>query len=157
MTASPCGLIALTPAMAAIAAMLHGAAGFPDPWREDAFAELLAMPGVAGLLATIGGDEEAAGLILWRVAADEGEILTFCVAPDRRRHGIGRGLLAAAATRMREDGVRRLFLEAAIDNAPAVALYDRAGFSPAGRRRGYYRTKDGAIDAVILTCELGTS
>ena len=41
------------------------------------------------------------------------------------------------------------------DNAPAQALYDRAGFAPAGRRRGYYAGPDGRVlDALVLRREL---
>jgi len=35
-------------------------------------------------------------------------------------------------------GAEALFLEVADDNAPAIALYESAGFERVGRRRGYY-------------------
>ena len=55
----------------------------------------------------------------------------------------------------RRRGATRAFLEVATDNAPARALYDAAGYRPAGLRRGYYpRPRGRACDALILTREL---
>jgi ribosomal-protein-alanine N-acetyltransferase len=52
-------------------------------------------------------------------------------------------------------GATRLFLEVADDNAAALALYARAGFSEAGRRPGYYARPDGGRqDALILALNL---
>ncbi len=139
-------------AMVEVAAALHAAAGFHEPWHAPAFAELLAMPGTAGSIALAGG--EPIGLVLWRIAADEAEILTICTLPDRRRGGTGRRLLAAAVGAMPAAGVRRLFLEVAVDNAPAVGLYRAFGFTDQGRRRGYYQGPNGAVDALILARDI---
>ena len=44
-----------------------------------------------------------------------------------------------------------MFLEVAVDNPAAIALYQAAGFVPAGRRRGYYRRQGAdAMDALVL-------
>jgi ribosomal-protein-alanine N-acetyltransferase len=141
-------LCSLDIAMTEVAAALHEASGFHKPWNARAFAELLAMPGSAGRLALIGG--EPAGLVLWRIAADEGEILTICTLPARRRNGVGRHLLAAAIAATAAAGVRRLFLEVATDNAAAIGLYRGFGFAEDGRRRGYYAGPGGPVDALIL-------
>ena len=58
-------------------------------------------------------------------------------------------MAAIAAT-----GVRRLLLEVAVDNHPAIALYGALGFVEAGRRRGYYRTAHGPADALILARDI---
>jgi [ribosomal protein S18]-alanine N-acetyltransferase len=141
----------LTAPMSTVAAALHAAAGFHEPWDAQAFADLAAMPGAAGRLAL--DDETPIGLVLWRVAADEAEILTICTAPDQRRMGAGRCLLDAAIAAISEAGARRLFLEVAVDNTAAIALYLSFGFTEEGRRKGYYRTADGLVDALILARE----
>ncbi len=51
-------------------------------------------------------------------------------------------------------GVRRLFLEVEAENAPALKLYERAGFVPIGRRKGYYRTAAGTADAITMRRDL---
>jgi ribosomal-protein-alanine N-acetyltransferase len=50
-----------------------------------------------------------------------------------------------------------MFLEVGADNPTAQALYERAGFVPAGRRPGYY-TRPGvtAVDAIVMRRTLNT-
>jgi ribosomal protein S18 acetylase RimI-like enzyme len=46
-----------------------------------------------------------------------------------RRHGLGEAMVNAAVERARERGCRRVELDTNETNAPAVALYERLGFS----------------------------
>jgi ribosomal-protein-alanine N-acetyltransferase len=138
----------LTSAMSAVAGALHAASGFHETWDAGAFAELIAMPGAGGCLALEG--ETPIGLILWRIAADEAEILTICTAPARRRQGAGGYLLDTAITITAAAGARRLLLEVAVDNMAAIALYRAFGFTELGRRRGYYQNAEGPVDALTL-------
>ena len=62
-------------------------------WTRQDLAELLASPGVAGLLLQVDGRD--AGIALCRVAADEAELLTIAVRPTERRRGVGPALLTA--------------------------------------------------------------
>ncbi|MDB5421070.1 MAG: rimI [Brevundimonas sp.] len=127
-------------------AALHGPS-FHSPWDEAAFADLL---GQAGVFALATQD----GFILCRVILDEAEILTLAVRPEVRGRGVGRRLTAAAADMARVAGAERLFLEVAEDNTAARALYGRAGFVQTGRRKAYYETAQGRVDALILVLNL---
>ena len=50
----------------------------------------------------------------------------------------------------------RLFLEVAADNAAALKLYGKMGFSPVSERRGYYPRPDGsAATAIVMARDLG--
>ena len=69
-------------------------------WTRQDIAELVASPGVAGLLLQVDGHD--AGFALCRVAADEAELLTIAVRPARRRQGVARRLLAAVIDHVRE-------------------------------------------------------
>lgn len=137
----------LTVAMGDVAAALHEASGFHETWTADAFNGLLAT-GADGLLALSG--DTPVGLILWRVAADEAEILTICTLPTHRRLGVGRQLLEAAKAALKAAEIERLLLEVAVDNDAAIALYRAFGFAEAGRRRGYYTRPDGHADALVM-------
>lgn len=129
----------MTEALAAI----HAEA-FETPWDAASLSALLASPGVFVVA-------EADGFILIRAVADEAEILTLAVRPPARRGGLGARLVEAAVVRAAALGVERMFLEVAEDNAAARALYARAGFHEAGRRRGYYARADGSReDALVL-------
>ena len=124
-------------------AALH-ATSFAEPWDAQAFAVLLAQPGVVGWL----WDDPPAGVLLVRAAADEAEILTIAVTPDARKRGGGRKMVEEALRVLSQGATQRVFLEVAADNTAALALYHARGFAPCGRRPGYYA--NGAIDAVTM-------
>jgi ribosomal-protein-alanine N-acetyltransferase len=140
-------VIKATPAHAAACAAIHESAFPPqEAWSEAAFAELLASPGVHGLI------DGAGGLILMRQAADEAEILTLATLQQARRQGIGHRLVAAGVQWAAAAGAVRIYLEVSARNAPARALYAAAGFTACGVRRRYY--PDGS-DALVLQFSAG--
>ncbi|TPG60631.1 GNAT family N-acetyltransferase [Roseomonas nepalensis] len=104
---------------------------------------MLALEGAFGL--AVG--EEPAGFVLARAAAGEAEVLTLAVDPAAQRAGLGGALLGAAVAEVARRGASALFLEVSERNAPARALYARAGAAQVGLRRRYY--PDGS-DALVL-------
>lgn len=126
-------------------ARVHAAAMTTSrPWQASEFATLLADR-------TVFAVAEATGFALGRAVADEAELLTLAVAPEAQRRGTGARLLAAFEADARARGAASAFLEVAADNAPARALYARAGWGEAGRRPAYYaRAGAPAADALIL-------
>jgi ribosomal-protein-alanine N-acetyltransferase len=126
------------------------AEAFDASWTAQDIAAL--MHG-SGAFAILSQDEDGAatGFILGRALAGEAEILTLAVAPSARRAGLGRALVEALAGQACALGAEALFLEVAADNAAAIALYDSAGFTGAGRRKAYYARPGGPrMDALIL-------
>ena len=122
---------------------------FDHPWSAADLAVLLGSPGVFALATR--SHDGVHGFVLARAIAGEAEILTLAVDPAQRRQGIARALLEAAVAAAVVAGADVMFLEAAADNAAAIALYESAGFTQAGRRRGYYARPNGAaIDALVL-------
>ena len=91
------------------------------------------------------------GFLLGRSVSDEAELLTLAVAPEARRMGVARALLAEFAHTSHARGAREAFLEVASDNAPAIALYASAGWQRAGTRRDYYAP---GIDAMVMRREM---
>lgn len=87
-----------------------------EPWHDDA--NLLVLPGAEGLdaFAWVKPDGEVA------------ELYVLGVRPGAQGGGLGRRMLDAALSRMRAlgHGTAHLYVEG--DNAPALALYERAGF-----------------------------
>jgi ribosomal-protein-alanine N-acetyltransferase len=127
---------------------LHATA-FLDAWSADALAAFIGSPAVIAL------EVSGLGFILLGVAADEAEILTLAVAPSARRRGIAQALVGAALGMARDRGVRSCFLEVAVENDAARALYARFGFVEAGRRKGYYdHVGSASTDALVLRCSL---
>ena len=124
---------------------LHRAAfaGVGRGWSADEIARLAAQ---GALIA----DDAGGGFALIAVAADEAELLTIAVAPSARRAGVGAALLSKAIAEAAKAEAGRMFLEVAADNAPALALYRRAGFRDVGRRPRYYARGAERIDAVMM-------
>jgi ribosomal-protein-alanine N-acetyltransferase len=121
----------------------------PPPWSAQDFAVFTADP-LAFLL--VEGD---AGFVLGRAVAGEAEVLTLAVAPESRRRGLGRKLMARFLYQARARSAGRAFLEVSAENAPAIALYESAGFAAAGRRKAYYAASDGRrIDALVMARDL---
>jgi ribosomal-protein-alanine N-acetyltransferase len=85
------------------------------------------------------------GFVTGHVVLDEAELHFVVVAPEARRSGLGRGLLAAFEAAAEAAGAARLFLEVHEANAPARALYRARGWDEVGRRRGYYADGGAAV------------
>lgn len=127
---------------AALLAALHETS-FETPWSENDLRELLASPGVQGVV--MSEASEPAGFALIRAIAGEAELLTVCVRPHLRRTGLGAALLQSAETAAAARQAERMFLEVSAANTGAIALYERAGYRRSGLRRGYYRDGNDAM------------
>jgi [ribosomal protein S18]-alanine N-acetyltransferase len=127
-------------------AAIHAACfTLPRPWTSTEIADLLDSPHVFVLT-------ESGGFLMGRTVADEAELLTLAVLPAVRRSGVGASLVQKFMIEAKARGATRAFLEVAARNLAAKALYDRAEFAFAGRRKGYYRGADGeSDDAEILS------
>ncbi|MDQ2065929.1 ribosomal protein S18-alanine N-acetyltransferase [Xinfangfangia sp. CPCC 101601] len=128
----------------ALAALHQSCFQTPPPWSAADFASLTADPLVFLLT------EGEAGFLLGRAVAGEAELLTLAVAPDSRRLGLGRKLVAAFLTTAGTRGAEQAFLEVSAENPAAIALYESQGFQTAGRRRGYYAAEGRRIDALVM-------
>lgn len=67
-----------------------------------------------------------------------GWLYSMAVAYGARRRGVGRRLLADAELAARRAGRTGLSLEVRQDNAPAIALYERAGYRRVKALPAYY-------------------
>jgi ribosomal-protein-alanine N-acetyltransferase len=132
---------------------LH-ALSFDHPWDGESIRKLMVMPGTLAL-AAMSRPGQPLGFLLVRAAADEAEILTLAVAPRFRRSRIASRLIAGAIDLLAVTGVRRLRIEVARSNIPAMRLYETAGFTVNGTRRDYYAKRDGSYeDAVMMSRSL---
>src|SRR5687767_11479945 len=123
---------------------------FGEAWTRSQCAGILPMTGVSLMVAQDNGEQLPVGFSLFRTIAGESELLLLAVAPDCQRRGIGRLLLEQFVDQARDAGAGRIHLEVR-DGNPAIQMYRRAGFEPAGRRSNYYRGSDGRqFDAITL-------
>ena len=118
---------------------------FRAPWSADMLHEELGK----GLFLVAEQDGEAVGYVGCQTVLDEGYITNVAVSPDCRRQGIGRTLIEELKKRAAQSGLSFITLEARASNAPAIALYEGAGFRQVGVRRNFYTAP--TEDAVLMT------
>lgn len=112
----------------------------PRPWSAAEIEDLLTSP----LNFLIDAPQ---GFLIGRSVVDEAELLTLAVAPEARRQGVARALMAQFRATSLSRGAAQAFLEVASDNAAALALYTADGWERAGLRRHYYAP---GIDAILM-------
>lgn len=128
-------------------------ASFHRGWGADEFEQILIERNALGHRLRSG--RAIIGFIVSRMAADEAEILSVAVASRHRGRGYSRDLLHAHLGHLAGLGLKTVFLEVEENNAPARALYQRAGFRVVGRRERYYKDAGGTqLHAVVMQRDL---
>jgi RimJ/RimL family protein N-acetyltransferase len=75
---------------------------------------------------------------------------TMAVLQDHQSRGIGTELLAALDSWATAVGISRLELTVMSDNEPALALYERAGYSLEGRKRDAIIVDGRGVDELVM-------
>lgn len=115
-------------------------ARYGEAWTRSQCAGILPMAGVRLMLARDGAG--VVGFSLYRMIADDSELLLLAVTPRAQRSGTGRRLLEHFIEDAKGNGAARIHLEVR-DGNPAIRLYEAAGFVQSNRRRNYYHGRDG--------------
>ena len=124
-------------------------ASFERGWKAAEIKDLMEKPGTKGFVYDV--EDSRQGLAIIRMVEDECEIITIAVAATSQRKGIGGKLLDHIKKYAKRENIKTLFLEVAEDNLSAIALYEKAGFTRFGVRKGYYRRWHGrAVDAIQM-------
>ena len=125
---------------------------FSEAWTAAQCLATLSLPG-SRLLCAI-ADDLVLGFALSRWMQDEEELLLIAVAQNARRKGVAQKLISAMLDNALNCGRAIVFLEVREGN-PAFAFYKNAGFEAVGRRKGYYRNRDGSLhDAITMSLQL---
>ena len=122
---------------------------FSDPWSATSIASELDNSLSHWLVCL--DSERVAGYVGSQTVMDESDMMNIAVHPDYRRQGIGEKLIDTLAYELKQRGSRCLTLEVRASNMPALALYQKLGFSQIGLRKNYYRNPK--EDACILRKE----
>ena len=122
---------------------------FSLPWDEASVASELTNPLSLWLVAEENG--ELAGYVGSQSVMGEADMMNLAVKPEYRRRGVGEALVVRLVEELKAQNVYSLTLEVRVSNDPAIALYDKLGFLPVGRRPGYYHNP--REDALILRKE----
>jgi len=99
----------------------------------------LRFPGAECVVAEAAKPKRAiAGFCITAHEDDWGYIVTLDVLEAYRRGGVGSLLLREVERRLVANGTKEIALETAIDNAPAIAFWQKHGYRTRGVRKGYY-------------------
>ena len=123
---------------------------FSAPWTRAQLASQLPDDRHVFLIAAAG--ETVLGYANFLHVLDEGDIGNVAVAPEFRRQGIARALIAELTAKAGENKLAFVTLEVRESNAPAIALYTGAGFAPVGKRKNFYSNP--TENAVLMTISL---
>ena len=131
------------PALAALELELfaHDAWSEPTWWAELAGRprrDYVVLADADGVLGYAGLDH----------GGDVADVMTVAVAPRARGRGLGRLLLDELERRALGRGAGHVILEVRADNAAAIGLYERSGYTVLSTRRRYYQPGD--VDALVM-------
>ena len=123
------------------------ASAFEFAWSRNDFESSL-KTGHSFLL--LKEEESLLGMAVYMQIFEQSELLTIAVAPDQQGKGYGKLILNEVMARLAAHGAESLFLEVRVSNERARNLYRNAGFQEISRRKGYYPTRDGREDAIVM-------
>lgn len=122
------------------------ARSFTMPWSAEDFARLIQDRNSQYLVAEVDG--RVVGCCGVTNVSGDGEIDNVVVDEAYRNRGIATALLRETLRRGYDMGVEAFTLEVRVSNAPAIHIYERAGFVSEGIRPRFYEKP--TEDAMIL-------
>ena len=94
-------------------------------------------------------DANLVGFISASHALNEIDIIELGVMSEFRRQGVAFELIIHLQRYCIKQNIRRIFLEVAKNNVPAIRLYEKAGFNEIGIRKNYYSSRGSPVDAFV--------
>lgn len=76
--------------------------------------------------------------------------LTVVVAEAARRQGLGRALARRLLVDALEHGFKKVVVETAADNSPAIQMFRNLGFEPEALLRDHFYGRDGELHDIVV-------
>jgi ribosomal-protein-alanine N-acetyltransferase len=130
--------------------------GAPRPMSLAAAREKLASVSLFQVLVSEDDGRLAGFLSLLRWPQATGAVDDIAVRTDLQRRGLGEAMMRWALAWFRQEGMRRAWLDVLLDNAPAISLYKKLGFTPGATGLTYRRPLDKKEVRRILGRQRGT-
>lgn len=119
---------------------------FEFQWSEEEFRNYLRTRNCIGLVVEC--DEQVVGYAVCELLSDRIHVLNFAVAPEWRRRGVGRQLVAKLKEKLSAHRRTRLVLEVRERNLDAQRFFRAMGFRAVAVLRGHYH--DSPEDAYVF-------
>ncbi|WP_228703721.1 ribosomal protein S18-alanine N-acetyltransferase [Kangiella sediminilitoris] len=99
-------------------------------------------------------DGELAAYAVYNYLYDECHLMNITTRPDRQGQGMATKIIHHIYQDAKQQGMKNVLLEVRASNHPAIQFYLKEGFKEIGRRPGYYPTKEGREDALVMQKDL---
>lgn len=109
---------------------------FQYPWTEEEFLCCLRQRNCIGTVAEL--DQRIVGYMIYELHKSMLRIINFAVAPDVRRHGIGRQMVERLVDKLHQQRRREIVLEVRETNVPAQLFFGNNGFRAITVLRGHF-------------------
>lgn len=119
-------------------------------WSKDSFYNELSNK-LAFYYCVVGSDDKVLAYIGYWHILEEAHITTLAVHPDHRNKQLAQILLITMINDCYKKLIKYITLEVRESNVPAIALYEKLGFSSIGSRKNYYQ--DNGENALIMFTE----
>lgn len=123
-------MMAAMPGDAEAVIALWQACGLTRPWNDPHADFALALGEESSTVLIVRDGAMLVGSVMVGFDGHRGWIYYLAVAPDRRRSGIGRALMAAAIAWLTTRGAPKVQLMVREGNAAALGFYEALGFAP---------------------------
>ena len=132
-------------------------ASFEKPWSEDDFMNVLKMRNCIGMIAEY--DDSIVGYMIYELHKDRIELLTFCVSPDIRRHGVGQQMIAKIVGKLAAQRRNRIVLTVRETSLEAQLFFKACGFQASHVCREFYKdtNEDAYFMNYYISNELGVA
>jgi ribosomal-protein-alanine N-acetyltransferase len=124
------------------------------PWSMGQFKEeFKGVPKTRYFMVATDEQDQIVGYAAVLVVAPgvEADVLTVAVLPDFTRRGIASQFMGKLEIWSRGKGAPAMMLEVGVNNASAIALYEKLGYQNISTRKGYYGP---GLDAFVMRKEL---
>lgn len=143
---APAPVVVRRAARADLPALVRLEQVFPgDRISRASFARFLDAPTADAWVAELDGTVVGDAVVTYRRGLHGARLYTLVTDPRHRGRGIATALLDAAEAAARERGCVSIRLEVRVDNASAIALYERRGYEVVGRTDDFYEDGSDAL------------
>ncbi len=127
-----------------------------SPWSMGQFKEeFKGVPNSRYFMVATNEQDQIVGYAAVLVVAPgvEADVLTVAVLPEYARQGIATHFMGELEKWSKEKQASAMMLEVGVENAGAIALYEKLGYQNIATRRNYYGH---GLDALVMRKEFGS-
>lgn len=125
--------------------------GYDFPWSENLFEQSIKSTKYCVVALE---QNKIIGYAILSYVVGEAELLNICIAKGAQGRGHAKVLLQHVIDHATKKDNQDMYLEVRKTNAPAIYIYEQAGFNEIGLRKNYYATKAGKEDAILMALPL---